>query len=240
MPQDDHRRPQVVPLFSKDNAPEPSGPDPIDETLAALRAQALLEGAGSVSERRRSLAQCVFCTVSKLFRPARRNSLVESWLPALDGVVEKLDAGVRVADLGCSHGHGTLIMAEAFPRSEFVGFDDQVTAVDIARRHAARHGLDNIRFETARPADLARDSFDLVTCFDWLHARRNPSCVARQVRQALTAGGTWMIVEPGYLADEPAASDPASDLRTLVAEAGFSRFRQAAETPFNTILEARP
>lgn len=217
-------------------------PDPIADTLAELRAQAMLEGVADrpATLRKRGLAHCVFCTVSKLFRPGRRTSLVDNWLPALDGVVERLQRGVRVADLGCSHGHGTLIMAEAFPRSEFVGFDDTAAAIDIARRHATRHGVDNIRFETARPSDLDRHSFDLVTCFDWLHASKNPQCVARRVREALTENGTWMIVEPGYLADEPAGEGASIDLKSLIVEAGFRHFRQAAETPFNTILEARP
>ena len=218
-------------------------PDPVADTLAELRAQAMLEGVSghqAAAPRKRGLAQCVFCTVSKLFRPGRRTSLVESWLPALDGVVERLHHGGRVADLGCSHGHGTLIMAEAFPKSEFVGFDDTAAAIDIARRHAARHGLDNIRFETARPRDLDRHSFDLVTCFDWLHAAESPQCVARRVRDALTDNGTWMIVEPGYLADDATSASKRVDLRSLIVQAGFRRVRQAAETPFNTILEARP
>ena len=257
MPQDDQRSPHACVHQSDDQkGSEPPQRDAYRAALAALQAEATAEVTAAndgLPSNRRSLARCIFCAVSKLFRPGRRTTLVDSWLPALDGVVAKLEAGARVADIGCSHGHGTLIMAEAFPRSQFIGLDEQPVAIDIAHRHAARHNLANLRVETAAADSLGRHRFDGVTCFDWLHSVRDPGSVASRVRNALSDDGTWMIVEPGYLADDPGSVAPLdsgvvslasrtdeTDLRALIARAGFTRIRQAAETPFNMILEARP
>jgi len=104
---------------------------------------------------------CLFCGVERFFRPGYKANLVAAWLPALDGVVEKLTRGAKVADVGCGHGASTFIMAAAFPNSEFVGIDFHQGSIDHARRHAA--GLDNIRFETARAQDYSGSDFDLVT-----------------------------------------------------------------------------
>jgi len=141
-------------------------------------------------------AGCMFCAVARFFRPGYRANIVANWLPALDGVVAKLEKGARVADVGCGHGYSTVMMANAFPNSEFVGFDFHPDSIADARRHAgihASHG--NLRFETGRAKDFA-GSYDLVTFFDCLHDMGDPAGAAAHVRRALKPDGTWMIVEP--------------------------------------------
>jgi len=148
-------------------------------------------------------AQCMFCAVAKFFRPGYVHNLVQSWLPALDGVVEKLQRGARVADLGCGHGHSTLLMAAAFPNSTFVGFDFHGGSIDSANAHREEHGLDpgRVRFEQATASDFEEGDFDLVTCFDALHDMRDPAGTAAHVFEKLKPDGTWMVVEP-MAADE--------------------------------------
>lgn len=141
-------------------------------------------------------ASCMFCAVAKFFRPGYKANLVAEWLPALDGVVDVLKAGGAVADVGCGHGHATIIMAEAFPQSEFVGYDFHGPSIEQARAHAARHGLTNVRFEVATAKGFSGAGFDLVTCFDCLHDMGDPVGAAVHIRQALKPGGKWMIVEP--------------------------------------------
>lgn len=139
---------------------------------------------------------CLFCAVADFFRPGYKANLVESWLPALDGLVEKLQRGARVADVGCGHGHSTIIMAEAFPNSEFIGFDFHAPSIDEANGHARRHGLHNLRFETGKAADYPGADYDLVTFFDCLHDMGDPAGAAAHVRETLKPDGRWMIVEP--------------------------------------------
>ena len=143
-------------------------------------------------------ASCMFCAVAKFFRPGYRHNLVQSWLPALDGVVEKLERGAKVADVGCGHGYSTLIMAEAFPRSTFVGFDFHSDSIVAASGHRDEHGFDpeRVRFATAGATDFNGGGYDLVTCFDALHDMGDPAGVAAHVRSQLAADGTWMVVEP--------------------------------------------
>jgi SAM-dependent methyltransferase len=133
----------------------------------------------------------------RFFRPSYHANLVEAWLPALDGVVAKLEAGGRVADVGCGHGASTILMAQAFPRSTFVGSDYHQESIETARSRAADAGVaDRVRFEVA-PADaFTGDGYDLVTMFDCLHDMGDPVGAARHVRHALAADGTWMVVEP--------------------------------------------
>lgn len=140
-------------------------------------------------------AGCLFCAVARLFRPGYVNALVQDWLPAA-GVAEALAAGASVADLGCGHGVSTILMAEAFPASEFVGYDFHPGSIAAATAHARAHAVPNVRFEVARAQDLPALGFDLVTCFDCLHDMGDPVGAARRVRQALKPGGTWMVVEP--------------------------------------------
>src|SRR6185437_5591319 len=115
-------------------------------------------------------------------------------LPALDGVVEKLNAGAKVADVGCGVGFSTLLMAKAFPASEFVGFDFHEPSVAEARRHAEAHGLNGrVRFEAANAKEIAESGFDLVTFFDCLHDMGDPRGASAHMRKILKKDGTWMV-----------------------------------------------
>jgi 2-polyprenyl-3-methyl-5-hydroxy-6-metoxy-1,4-benzoquinol methylase len=141
-------------------------------------------------------AGCLFCSVARLFRPGYVNALVQAWLPSLDGVVDKLKSGAKIADVGCGHGLSTLIMAEAFPKSQFIGYDFHQGSIASATAHARSHGVKNARFEVARAQDYPERDFDLVTCFDCLHDMGDPQGAATHVRQSLKKDGTWMVVEP--------------------------------------------
>jgi len=142
-------------------------------------------------------AGCMFCAVARFFRPGYDNNLIGSWLPALAGVVDKLERGANVADIGCGHGWSTALMAQAFPRSQFVGYDFHPASIDAARAHAAAHGVaDNIRFEVGTAKDYAETDLDLVTFFDCLHDMGDPVGAAAHVRSSLKPEGCWMIVEP--------------------------------------------
>jgi 2-polyprenyl-3-methyl-5-hydroxy-6-metoxy-1,4-benzoquinol methylase len=140
---------------------------------------------------------CMFCAVARFFRPSYHNNLIGAWLPALDGVVAKLERGARVADVGCGHGWSTVMMANAFPNSQFVGYDFHPASVEAARAHAAAHGAGgNVTFETGTAKDFAASGLDLVTFFDCLHDMGDPTGAAAHVRSALNPDGTWMVVEP--------------------------------------------
>ncbi|QJW36648.1 class I SAM-dependent methyltransferase [Cellulosimicrobium protaetiae] len=133
----------------------------------------------------------------RFFRPSYHAHLVAEWLPALDGVVDKLERGALVADVGCGHGASTVLMAQAFPRSRFVGSDYHPESVAVARQRAADAGVeDRVRFEVASAQELPGSGFDLVTMFDCLHDMGDPVGAAEQVRRALAPDGTWMVVEP--------------------------------------------
>jgi len=142
-------------------------------------------------------AGCLFCATGAFFRPGYVNNVVQAWLPALDGVEAKLKAGAKVADVGCGVGFSTLLMAEAYPASRFVGFDFHAPSIDEARRHAAGHGLEGrVSFEVAEAKTIAEDGFDLVTVFDCLHDLGDRRGAARHIRRILKDDGTWMVVEP--------------------------------------------
>ena len=164
-------------------------------------------------------SQCLFCAAGRFFRPGYYNSLVSAWLPALDGVVDKLERGATVADVGCGHGFSTVIMAKAFPNSTFIGYDFHAGSIEQAQVHARRHGVTkNTRFEVALAGDFPGRDLDLVTFFDCLHDMGDPVGAARQVHRALKPDGSWMIVEP-------AAGDRLEDNRNPV-----SRLYYAAST----------
>src|SRR5436190_5358512 len=149
-------------------------------------------------------AGCLFCATGAFFRPGYVNNIVQNWLPALDGVEARLKAGAKVADIGCGVGFSTLLMAQAFPNSRFVGFDFHEPSVAEARRHAAAHGLaDRVSFQAAAVKDIADTGFDLVTAFDCLHDMGDPAGCARHMRRILKDDGAWMIVEP-VAGDRPA------------------------------------
>jgi SAM-dependent methyltransferase len=215
----------------------------------------------------------LFFGTERFFRPNYENYLIGSWIPALEGVGEKLAAGGRVADVGCGHGASTILMARAFPKSRFCGFDYHSGSIEYARHVAGRDGLlDQITFEVASAKSYpANGGYDLVTFFDCLHDMGDPIGAARHVLSTLKPDGAWMIVEP-FANDRPEQNHnpvgriyysasvmictPASlaqevgaalgaqageqRIRNVVTTAGFSRFRRAAETPFNLVFEARP
>jgi 2-polyprenyl-3-methyl-5-hydroxy-6-metoxy-1,4-benzoquinol methylase len=215
----------------------------------------------------------LFFGTERFFRPNYQNNLLSAWIPALDGVAEKLAAGASVADVGCGHGASTMLMAQAFPKSRFCGFDYHSGSIEYARHVAGRDGLlDQITFEVASAKSFpANGGYDLVTFFDCLHDMGDPTGAARHVLSTLKPDGVWMIVEP-FANDRPEENHnpigrlyysastmictPASlaqevgaalgaqageeRMRGVVTAAGFSRFRRAAETPFNLVFEARP
>ena len=120
-------------------------------------------------------AGCLFCATGAFFRPGYVNNIVQNWIPALDGVDQKLRRGARVADVGCGVGFSTLLMADAYPASSFVGYDFHAPSIDEARRHAAAHDYgDRVRFEVAAAKDIAEEGFDLVTMYDCLHDMGDP------------------------------------------------------------------
>jgi SAM-dependent methyltransferase len=140
---------------------------------------------------------CFFCAVARFFRPGYHNNLVGNWLPALDGVVAKLQGGAKVADVGCGHGWSTVLMAKAFPNSQFIGYDFHPSSIGRAMAHAQAHGVTaNTRFEVATAKRYPEKGFDLVACFDCLHDMGDPAGAAAHVRQLLKADASWMIVEP--------------------------------------------
>ena len=142
-------------------------------------------------------ADSVFHGCEKFFRPGYAANLVSSWIPALSGVKEKLEAGARVADVGCGKGASTLLMAEAFPKSRFFGFDYHDKSIEAARDYAGRNGLaGRVTFEVSKAKDFPGKDYDFVAFFDCLHDMGDPAGAAAHVRQSLAADGTWMIVEP--------------------------------------------
>ncbi len=214
----------------------------------------------------------LFRGTERFFRPGYAANLTTSWIPALEGVEDKLRRGAKVADVGCGHGASTIIMARAFPASTFAGFDYHAPSIDAARKAAAEAGVDDrVSFEVAPAAEYPGTGYDLVGFFDCLHDMGDPAGAARHVLTSLAPDGTWLIVEP-FANDDTAGNlnpvgrlfysvstlvcTPASlsqevgtalgaqageaRLRDVVTAAGFTRFRRAAETPFNLVLEARP
>jgi SAM-dependent methyltransferase len=214
----------------------------------------------------------VFHGCERFFRPGYAANLVSAWIPALHGVREKLEKGARVADVGCGKGASTILMAKAFPKSQFFGFDYHDKSIEGARDSANRQGLaDRITFEVVKAKEYPGQDYDLVTVFDCLHDMGDPVGAARHVLQTLTKDGTWMIVEPFAHDDLKNNLNPVgrvfysfstllctpssrsqevalclgaqageSRIQRVVISAGFTRFRRAAETPFNIVYEARP
>jgi len=147
--------------------------------------------------------ECLFSGTETFFRANYIGNLIGNWIPALDGVQEKLERGISVADVGCGHGASTILMAEAFPESRFVGFDYHPASIETARARAAQRGLDGrVRFEVADATSFPGEGYDFITHFDCLHDLGDPLGAARRVREALAPDGTWMIVEP-FANDRP-------------------------------------
>lgn len=213
-------------------------------------------------------AGCLFCSVARMFRPGYINALVQEWLPSLDGVTDLLHDGASVADIGCGHGLSTILMAQAFPNSSFVGYDFHTGSVAAAAAHAEAHGVTNVRFETRRAQNFP-GHYDFITCFDCLHDMGDPGEAAAHIRHALKPGGVWMVVEPNAgdhlednlnpvgrlyysastmicvptsLAQETGAALGAQAGETRITDVirsgGFTKVRRAAESPLNMVLEA--
>lgn len=141
--------------------------------------------------------EAVFTGCERFFRPGYLMSLLPDWIPALDGVQDKLEQGADVADLGCGHGASTILMAEAFPKSRFTGSDYHEGSISAARERAAAAGLGGrVNFEVTGAQSIAARDLDFVTTFDCLHDMGDPVGAARQIRNSLADDGTWMIVEP--------------------------------------------
>jgi 2-polyprenyl-3-methyl-5-hydroxy-6-metoxy-1,4-benzoquinol methylase len=215
---------------------------------------------------------CLFSGTEWFFRTGYRAEL-PNWIAALDGVAAQLEAGARVADVGCGHGASLIVLAEAFPKARLHGFDFHAPSIATARERAEEAGVgDRTTFEVA-DAKTYEGTFDLICFFDCLHDMGDPVGIARYAREHLAPSGTVLLVEPfalddraTNLSDNPMAAllytasasicTPNSlsqevglglgaqageaKLRAVFEEAGYSRFRRAAETPLNLILEARP
>ncbi|MEY2399324.1 MAG: hypothetical protein QOJ00_2498 [Actinomycetota bacterium] len=188
---------QAVALTSPDNPLfAPGGMQVAASTIADvdLIADAIRSGGGvDWGEHNHNL----FAGTNRFFRPNYIGNLVGSWLPALDGVVAELETGGRVADIGCGYGSSTILMAQAFPNSTFVGSDPHPESIDAANDAAADAGVgDRCSFEVATSTTFGGDGYDLVTSFDCLHDMGDPIGAASYVRSRLQDDGVWMIVEP--------------------------------------------
>jgi SAM-dependent methyltransferase len=193
---------------------------------------------------------CLFRGTERFFRPGYAAFLVNNWLPALDGVVEKLRAGARVADVGCGHGASTIIMAEAFPNSTFVGYDYHAPSVEKAREKAGAARLgDRVSFEVAAAKSYPGQGYDLVTFFDCLHDMGDPVGAAHHVLESLAQDGTWMVVEPfanDHLKDNLnpigrifyAASTMICTPASLSQEVGLGLGAQAGEARLRDVIAA--
>jgi SAM-dependent methyltransferase len=158
----------------------------------------------------------LFAGTERFFRPGYAANLVSNWIPALDGVQAKLEAGARVADVGCGHGASTLIMAQAYPNSRFVGFDYHQPSIRHAQQVAANAGLaERCRFQVATASAYPGAGYDLVTVFDALHDMGDPVGAAAHIRQSLAPDGTLLLVEP-------AAGDRLEDNLTPVGRAFYA------------------
>lgn len=216
-------------------------------------------------------SHCLFRGTERFFRPGYNTHLVAEWIPALSGMHAKLQRGAKVADIGCGHGASTILMALAYPRSTFHGYDYHGPSIERARAAAEEAGVsDRVTFEQASAKDYPALGYDLVAFFDCLHDMGDPVGAGAHVRESLADDGAWMIVEPFahddlkdnlnpvgrvYYAASTMICTPASlsqevglglgaqagetRLKKVAKEAGFSKFRRAAETPFNLVFEAQ-
>jgi len=146
---------------------------------------------------------CLFEGTERFFRAGYIGNLLSAWIPALDGVQAKLERGAKVADVGCGLGASTILMAKAFPRSRFHGFDYHPRSIELARTRAKDAGVaDRITFEVAKATDFPGTDYDLIAHFDCLHDLEDPVGAAKRARQAIAKDGTWLIVEP-FASDKP-------------------------------------
>jgi SAM-dependent methyltransferase len=253
---------------------------PIHLPGAFLMVESVMNDLGPLEERFRTGKgfgwhehhHSLFEGCERFFRPNYFGHLTSEWLPSLHGVVEKLQNGAKVADVGCGHGASTILMAQAFPKSHFHGFDYHDGSIEAARKSAKNAGVSgHASFEVAPAKSYPGNDYDLVCFFDCLHDMGDPEGAAKHVLKSLKKDGTWMIVEP-FANDETernmnpigrvfytastvictpaslsqevglalgAQAGPAR-IEKVVKAAGFTRFRKAAETPFNLVYEVRP
>jgi SAM-dependent methyltransferase len=214
----------------------------------------------------------LFHGTDRFFRPGYKAHLVGEWIPALDGVEQRLRSGAKAADVGCGFGSSTVLMAQAYPSSTFFGFDYHDASVEAARKAAAAAGVaGRVSFDVASAKSFPGHGYDFIAVFDCLHDMGDPVGAARHIRERLKPDGVFMIVEPyagdrlednlnpvgrmfygastmvctpGSRAQDGGACLGAqageARLKDVVLQAGFTRFRRAAQTPFNLVLEARP
>lgn len=168
---------------------------------AAARIEEAFKNGGGVEWGHQHPA--LFEGTERFFRSSYIGNLVGAWLPALDGVVDKLKKGVKVADVGCGLGASTIIMAQAFPNSKFVGFDSHATSIEMAKTRAKEAGVsDRVDFQVANATSFSGEGYDLVCFFDCFHDMENPLAAAKHARAKLAADGTLMMVEP-FASDNP-------------------------------------
>jgi 2-polyprenyl-3-methyl-5-hydroxy-6-metoxy-1,4-benzoquinol methylase len=193
---------------------------------------------------------CLYTGTERFFRPNYRAHLIAEWIPALSGVEARLKAGARVADVGCGLGTSTVLMAQAYPRSTFTGFDYHPDSIQLAREATGRAGVsDRVTFQIARAKDFPGTGYDFITFFDCLHDMGDPEGAARHVREALSPDGSWMIVEPfanhklednlnpigrAFYAASTMLCTPAS----LSQEVGLALGAQAGESRLESILRS--
>ena len=192
----------------------------------------------------------LFAGTERFFRPNYRAHLIGEWIPALEGIEAKLKAGAKVADVGCGLGTSTILMAQAYPKSTFVGFDYHDGSIKMAREAAAKAGVgDRVKFEIAKAKDYPGKGFEFVAFFDCLHDMGDPEGAAKHVKESMAPDGTWMIVEPFandklednlnpigrvYYAASTMLCTPAS----LSQEVGLALGAQAGEGRLSKILKA--
>jgi 2-polyprenyl-3-methyl-5-hydroxy-6-metoxy-1,4-benzoquinol methylase len=211
----------------------------------------------------------LFQGTERFFKPSYIGNLLETWLPAITGINVRLKEGISVADVGCGHGTSTLILAEAFPKSNFIGFDDHAPSIEVAKKAASKKKLNNISFEVSGSKSF-KGSYDFITFFDCLHDMGDPVGALKNCLKNLSSNGIIMAIEPmagrnvqgnfnpvgrvysgaSVLCCTPnalatggyALGTIASDeeLSKVATMAGFNRFRRATETPFNRVFEIKP
>ena len=141
-------------------------------------------------------SECCFCGTDRFFRPGYAASLTSEWIPALDGVEDKLRSGAKIADIGCGHGSSAILMAEAYPNSTVYGFDFHEPSIEEARRKAKAAGVENVQFQVASAQNYPGDDYDFACIFDALHDMGDPVGAAGHIRETLKDDGTFMLVEP--------------------------------------------
>lgn len=223
------------------------------DTVAALyQTEHLVEGAfrsgGGIEWG--DHAGCLFCAIGAMLRPRYSANILQNWLPALDGVIPKLERGAKVADVGCGLGHSTFIMAQAFPNSTFIGYDFHRPSIEHAMARARTSaGLDNLRFDAATAKDFPANDLDLVTCFDLLHDLGDPIGAATHIHRSLKPDGTWMLMEPlaGDATEENlgprgrvayAISTMACVPASLSQEVGMALGAQAGQKKLTEVIQA--